>query len=87
MPWDQLSFFGWLIEIILSVIATIVYLIVSPAILTFFVWICEYHFAFYGMFEARIREVDAKVKHNMFSEKNIKKSLSESIAFHVSVKR
>lgn len=87
MPWNQRTILGWIAEGIYSMIAVGFYLIIAPKFLALFVSVCEYHRAFYQMFELQINEVDRMAQTKPFRYREIKQLLSESVSFHISVKK
>lgn len=86
LPWDQHSVEGWLMEVIFCLITVGFFVFVNPSFLTFFISICEYHRAFYKMFQGQINEVDVMVQMRPCQYQAVKKMLHQSISFHVSAK-
>lgn len=88
LPWDQFTTIGWIFEQIYCDITLVPYLLVILLFLTFFVSICEYHRAFYELFQSQIDEVNFEVLGNSYQTYYyVKKSLRKSIFFHISVKK
>lgn len=62
------------------------YFIMNTSFLSFFTSICEYHRAFYQMFEAQISRVDQFSKEN-HRPLHTKMALFKAISIHISAKR
>lgn len=80
LPWNQRALFGWITEVFFSAIALASYLLVNVAFLTLFGSLCEYHRAFYQMFQDQMNRMDELHQNN-----DIKQQLHQSILHHGSV--
>lgn len=85
-PWSQHSLLGWIAEIILSMIVSIFYLSTVPTVLTFFISICEYHWAFYEIFQTHITDMNCIIEKKSFRIDDVNRSICKLISFHIDVK-
>lgn len=86
LPWDQNTLIGWAAETIFSFCYSVSYCLIIPSLLTFFVSICNYNHAFYEIFRHQIVNIDSAADFHPFPIDRVKKLMSKSISFHVSVK-
>lgn len=86
LPWNQYTILGFMVEVFLIDSTIIAYLLIVPAILTFFVSICKWHEGFYEIFRTLIANVDSATGLHPLPSIRIKEMLHESIVFHTSAK-
>lgn len=85
-PWNQQTLPGWIINALLSVIVTGCFPFVNLAFLTLFISICEYHRAFFEMFQMQINKMNEIARAKPLRKIDLKKALVETISFHITVK-
>lgn len=86
-PWNQHTLPGWTFLVFFSASTCTSYLFVIPAFLTFFISICDFHGAFYKMFQGQVNGIDRIAATKQHQSGDVKKLICESIVFHISAKR
>lgn len=86
LPWNDHHLAGYIANIIFGVCFSVAYLMMSLPFLLFFISICEYHHAFYEMFQLQIDRVRKVAQSKPYRSYDVKKSLADSISFHISAK-
>lgn len=86
MPWEQNTLNGYMTEQFFSALYIGSYDVIVTALLTYFVSICNYHRAFYEMFQIQIDNINAEIDTRPFSIDRIKNLMHESITYHISCK-
>lgn len=88
LPWNQQTFFGWALEQSACLLATTVYFLITSALLSLFIAICEFHEAFYKYLQHLVTSIDQQLgdlQPKMIKLRS-KQILCETIRFHVSAK-
>lgn len=84
LPWDQHTSYGWFAEVVGSWAFATSYLSVDSAFLTLFMSICEFHNAFFKMFQFKVGQLS---ENNSIQKNDVRKILHDAIFIHVSAER
>lgn len=87
LPWNQHTFFGWVLEQSTCLLGSMAYFLVTGALMSLFIAICEFHKAFYKYLHHLVTSIDelGDSKPEMFKLRS-KQILCQTIRFHVSAK-
>lgn len=81
LPWDQETLFGYICEIVLSLVCIEAYLLFNGALLLLFISMCLHHRTFNKMFQYSLQKLD----HDD-NQRNDRLFICKQIRFHISVK-
>lgn len=85
LPWNQHVFYGWLAELLYSLLTAASYFLISTTFLSFFIAICLQHTAISEIFSNLINNIDNINSTNKHRRKMHKKHcLKVAVEFHVS---
>lgn len=88
LPWNQKTLLGWTALILISTAGASIYLHFNGAFLSFFITICQHHYAFRLHFESLILRLNKIADANTKKKDDAAKQLlQEIVRFHVMAKQ
>lgn len=79
-PWNQNCLTGWMADTVIYISLIVSYTLVNPAFLTLFISFCEYHRAFYEIFQSQFDKINKLSQETkLFHNNGIKEAVYKTI--------
>lgn len=85
LPWNQNTFYGWLIASIIGAVSSACAMLVHYSFLIFYVGTCDYHYSFAQHLGIQAKKLNAFILNGNHQSHDIKRLLCDMIKFHVMV--